>query len=62
MLRTRAGEGVGPQQYASMQALRYLEARAHTVSVYDALQERIVPMELFANKQRVLSTMQKRLH
>ena len=42
-------------------ALRYLEARAHTVSIYNALRERIVPKELFADKQRVLATIQKRL-
>ncbi len=56
-----AVECVGLEQYSSMQALRYLEARAHTVSIYNALRERIVPKELFADKQRVLATIQKRL-
>jgi len=55
-------ECVGVHWYASSQAFRYLENRAHSISIYNALRERMVSKNLMEEKERVLSIIQKRLN
>jgi hypothetical protein len=52
---------VGLRQYVSFKSLHYLESRAHTLLVYNALREMETPKEHLALKERALSAIQKRL-